>query len=171
MNEEYVSGALYRAAVDDPEVSVISWQSIDGKGYFAADVKLRLPDQRRFEPDLVLDVAGHLWLIEVKATHMAALADEVKLTELLGLLGESEIIRQVSVRSGRNLSGRELVLAVAFQDNDLPGLTEGPKENAPETTCIGGIVHVDWGTLEPAVAAGSLAVTLSQLQSARQSST
>src|SRR4051812_1543942 len=118
MNEEYVSTGLYRAAAADPAIDVLSWQSVDGKGYFAADVKLRLPDQRRFEPDLVLRVAGCLWLVEAKGSHSEALSDEAKLAELVGVLGDREVLRQVEVRSGYPVRGSELALAVAFYGDD-----------------------------------------------------
>src|SRR3954469_9260746 len=111
MHEEYVSSGLYRAAAADPAIDVLSWQSVDGKGYFAADVKLRLPDKRRFEPDLVLLVHGEvLWLIEIKGRRSEAVADEAKLTELRAALGDRELLRQVSRRSGVQVGEREIVL-------------------------------------------------------------
>jgi hypothetical protein len=171
VNEEYVSGELYRAAVRDPAVRVVSWQSTDGKGYFAADVKLRLPDRRRLEPDLILDVAGRLWLIEVKTTHLEALEDEAKLEELVDVLGAPAVLRQIEVRSGHVLAGRELVLAVAFHRDEMPEPSEPAEADAAALPCLPHIVHIDWSVLEPEVADGALGETLAILYTARQSST
>ena len=172
MNEEYVSGSLYRAAMADPAIEVLSWQSVDGKGYFAADIKLRLPDDRRVEPDLIIVVDGRLWLIEVKARHSEALADETKLAELLGLLGKDEILRQVRVRSGVDIPDMELVLAVAYYGDDVDSSAEGVSDlPEPGPTCVEGVVHVDWEALEPEVSAIGLSATLAAVYSAQQSST
>jgi hypothetical protein len=174
MTEEYVSGSLYRQATADPAIQVLSWQSVDGKGYFAADIKLRLLDQRRFEPDLIIHLDQRLWLIEVKGKHSEAVSDEIKLAELLGTLGEQEVLRQVRVRAGTDVSNSELVLAVAYYGDDLNEASqdESPiEEPGPFPRCVDGVLHIDWETIETEVADGSLSTTLRVLYAVQQSST
>ncbi len=169
MNEEVVSAGLFRSGVADPEIEVLSWQSVDGKGYFAADIKLRLPDDRRAEPDLILLLDGQVWLIEVKGRHSEALSDEAKLADLLSALGDAEIARQVGLRSGTDVSGSEVVLAVAFAGDDLDESPVGEAQS--EVLCGDAVLHVDWEQLELAVLQAGLSSVLRELYSAQQSRT
>lgn len=155
VDEERVSRGLYEAAVADPKISVLSWQAVDGKGYFAADVKLRLPDSRRIEPDLVIALGQRLWLIEVKATHADAIEDEAKLAELVEVLGERETLRQVELRSGISLVDFSLELAVAYLGSGIP-----ETGFSPTTRCIGSVIHIDWNSIEPKLAGSTLASCL-----------
>src|SRR5688500_18757380 len=98
MNEEQVSVGLFLAASEDPGITGLSWQSVDGKGYVAADVKFRLPDGQRVVPDLVVCDEAFVWLIEIKATHLAAISDEQKLVKLVTELGEAQVLSQLRRR-------------------------------------------------------------------------
>jgi hypothetical protein len=153
MSEEYVSSGLYKLALRDPDIDVLSWQSVDGKGYFAADVKIRLPDERRMEPDLILALAAELWVIEVKDLHSQARDDEAKLRAMVELLGSQGVLDQVSLRSGAPVTGKELVLAVAFAADDLA-----------EGLCPGDIVHIDWARDEALATADTLSRLLGALR-------
>jgi hypothetical protein len=154
MNEERLSTSLYEAALKDPAAQVLSWQGVDGKGYFAADVKLRLPDRRRIEPDLVIWANPRLWLIEIKARHSESLADERKLVELLELLDREEILRQVKARSRFSNPKAQPLPAVAFFEDDLAGRIE---------SCVGCIVHIPWDEVEARAKSGSLGEALTVL--------
>lgn len=158
-----MSVAMYLAATDDATVDVLSWQSVNGKGYFAADVKLRLPDQRRFEPDLILRHAGVLWLIEVKGRHSEAIEDERKLAELLSALGTRAILRQVGARAGHDVSECALTLAVAYYGDDVVAIADEGTVEAELGPCVPGIVHMDWDVLEPQVAEEGLGRTIESL--------
>lgn len=139
MTEEEVSLGLYRAANDDPLVSVVSWQGVNGKGYFAADVKIRLPDQRRVEPDLILTVDDLVWVIEIKDLHSQSVSDEIKLNTMVGLLGPEGVLDQIQLRSGISMRDKILILAVAFARDDVRG-----------SHCVPGVVHIDWSKHEEA---------------------
>lgn len=151
MTEEYVSSGFYAAAVADPKVEVLSWQAVDGKGYFAADVKLRMPDGRRFEPDLILQIGDVVWLIEIKGRHSEALTDEAKLAELCGILGDAEVLRQVTVRSGYDVAGCSIATAVSYFNDDLAVDLAEPYDTATvgaPSGCYPGMKHVEWSAAE-----------------------
>lgn len=122
MNEEWLSERLFQEATSRDDVEVLSWQSVDGKGYFTADVKLRLSSGERMEPDLIVVRGDHLWLIEVKTRHSEAIDDEVKLVRLVDDLGEDEIRRQVAQRSRFKLENEAVGMAVAYVVDDVEGL-------------------------------------------------
>ena len=155
MNEEQVSAALFLAAGADTRLSVLSWQSVDGKGYFAADVKLRLGDGRRVEPDLIVCDETYLWLIEVKATHFEALADEQKLGRVVAELGEDEIVAQVRRRARRATIPSLVVPVVAYALDNVLG----------EVGCHSSVRHLDWGAVELATASSGLRSVLRSLLS------
>lgn len=154
MTEEEVSVALFMAATDDDEVEVLSWQSIDGKNYFAFDIKLRLPTNERMEPDLIVRT-GSLWVIEVKGLHSEAIDDERKLVRLVAELGEGEVIDQVYRRAGiLERDQPSIELAVAFGDDDLGGVG---------ATCESDVRHIDWSLARARVERDGLARYLAEL--------
>ena len=154
MTEEEVSVALFIAAGEDDAVELLSWQSIDGKNYFAFDIKLRLPNNERMEPDLIVRSSG-LWLIEVKGLHSEALEDERKLVRLLEMLGTTEVREQVYRRAGTMATDSSQVeLAVAFGDDDL---------GEARDRCEGSVRHIDWSQARPAVARAGLSAYLRDL--------
>lgn len=153
MTEEEVSEQLFLAAERDPAAKVLTWQGVDGKGYFAADIRLRLPSGTRVEPDLILMTSGSMWLIEVKSRHSEAQADEGKLAALLEQLPASEIRRQIKRRSGQELARRAPRVAVVFFYDDVEG--EGVEPN-----CRQHVAHVDWSVEASAVEGAGLAALL-----------
>ncbi|HEU4904867.1 MAG TPA: hypothetical protein VFT19_01980 [Solirubrobacterales bacterium] len=166
MTEEQVSRALYEAAGGDPKVMILSWQGVDGKGYFASDIKLRLPDRHRIEPDLVLAADHRLWLVEIKGGHVEAVSDERKLAEAVVLLGEAEILRQVQARSGVDMENAELVIAVAYFGSDTqsgePGHLAG---------CVEHVAHIDWRAAQGESSDLALSEFLNLVYRTRQRST
>lgn len=155
MTEEEVSVGLFAAATADEEIEVLSWQSIDGKNYFAFDIKLRLPTNERVEPDLILRT-DLLWLIEVKGLHSEALADETKLVRLLDSLGAEELLTQVYRRAGI-LDGASIPveLSVAYGEDDLGGARH---------QCEPRVRHIDWALAETPVRRDGLAAYLRGLR-------
>lgn len=132
--EEEVSHALYMAAKEDDSLEVISWQAVNGKGYFTADIKLRLPSGDRAEPDLIVANSKVVWLIEVKALHSEAVADEVKLETLLDECSPESLLGLIRLHSGSDVANKRLIGAVAFGLDDL---SDG-------TRCRQSIVHITW---------------------------
>jgi hypothetical protein len=154
MNEEAVSVALFMAATSDNDVDVLSWQSVDGKNYFAFDIKLRLPTTARMEPDLVLQT-DTLWLIEVKGKHSEAIEDEVKLVRLFDELGEDAIRVQIYRRAGIvEHDQTPIELAVAF----------GEEDEVTYQRCEPRVRHIDWTNAESLVAERGLAYYLNALR-------
>lgn len=143
--EEDVSHDLFEAATADPSIEVLSWQACDGKGYFAADIKLRLPTGERYEPDLILCDTSTVWIIEVKATHSDALADETKLLRLLSELGAKKILSLISLHSGHTVVGHQIELCVAYDRDDLG------EQNGCED-----MLHLEWQTASATIAADGL---------------
>jgi hypothetical protein len=155
VTEEEVSVALFVAADEDDHVDVLSWQSIDGKNYFAFDIKLRLLTGERMEPDLVL-LTRVVWLIEVKGTHSEAISDEFKLVRLLDELGEQAVLEQISRRTGMtDFEQLDIEIAVAFGEDDLPG---------NRTSCEPAVHHVEWSKAHPKVSEQGLAQYLESLR-------
>lgn len=153
MSEEEVSEALFLAASDDPDISVLTWHAVDGKSYFTASVKLRLASGERLEPDLILLVVpDRLWVIEVKGSHADAVGDERKLVRARQELGDDTLLAQVSVRSGRDVRGADIVLAVAFETDDHD-----------RAACEHGVVHLSWTRVKEDVEAVGLRRTLEGL--------
>ena len=158
MNEEEVSVELFRAATSDDAVEVLSWQSVNGKNYFAFDIKLRLSTNERIEPDLVLRTSRAVWLIEVKGTHAEAVEDESKLVSLVEDLGEEEILGQVYRRAAMDeAEPRPLLLSVAFYEN-------GPLATA---ACEPLVHHLCWADLHERVASEGLATVLEDVSGGR----
>ncbi|MDA8301719.1 MAG: hypothetical protein M0005_09275 [Actinomycetota bacterium] len=154
MTEEDLSLALFQAALHDPTITVLSWQAVDGKTYFTADVILRLPNDERVAPDLVILVCNRsVWLIEVKDSHRKALDDEAKLQRLVTELGTTEILSQISRRAVAHIQDCELRLAVAF-DEDLP---------SRDGACVPSVVHISWGYIREEVERSGLAAALTRL--------
>lgn len=135
MNEEDLSAALFAEATAHAGIQVLSWQAIDGKGYFAADVKLRLKSGERMEPDLILATPTAVWLIEIKSQHSESLADEAKLLRLLNDVSPSSLLQQISLRSQVDVRNLRLHAAVAYVVEDVP----------PTATCQA-VVHSCWET-------------------------
>jgi hypothetical protein len=136
MNEEEISVALFKAASNDPSLTVLSWQSVDGKGYFAFDVKIRTSDGKRLEPDLVASSFVALYLVEVKALHSEATADERKLVSIRNDLGDDEIADQVRRRTGGLAIPRAIGLVVAFDQDDVPTAGYCEEEVAHLCWCV-----------------------------------
>ena len=154
MTEEEVSVALFMAATADGDIEVLSWQSVDGKNYFAFDIKLRLPHDQRVEPDLILR-SDALWLIEVKGLHSEAVTDEHKLTGLVAELGDDDVREQIYRRAGI-LQGEplDIHLAIAFSSDDLGGRGD---------SCVPDVHHIEWSQAAPNVEADGLAAYLRSL--------
>jgi hypothetical protein len=155
VNEEQLSEALFWAAERDPGVTVISWQGVDGKGYFAADIKLRLPSGRRVEPDLILARGPALWLIEVKSAHSEALSDEAKLEALLEAVPAQALAEQIAARTGYTVVAATPVAAVAYHFDDVAA--------RGVSACVEAVHHIDWHTAAPAVGASGLGIYLDSL--------
>jgi len=154
VTEEEVSVALFMAASRDDEIEVLSWQSIDGKNYFAFDIKLRLPTNERMEPDLILK-SGSLWLIEVKGLHSEAIDDEQKLVRLVRELGETQVVEQVYRRAGKlERDAPDIALAVAFGEDDLRGSSQ---------RCEASVSHINWSIAPAEVERAGLARYLDAL--------
>jgi hypothetical protein len=154
MTEEEVSVALFSAASEDDDIEVLSWQSIDGKNYFAFDIKLRLPNSERMEPDLVVR-SDLLWLIEVKGLHSEAAEDEAKLVRLLDELGPEEVQAQIYRRAGIfDREVMEIELAVAFGEDDLRGSSD---------RCEPRVRHIDWFAAQALVERDGLSASLRRL--------
>jgi hypothetical protein len=134
MNEEEVSYELFKAAEADSDLVVLSWQAVNGKSYFTADVKLRLPTAERMEPDLIVADSNTVWMIEVKELHSEALLDEVKLRRLGEEMAPMEVLEQISLRSGTRVTEHTLVAGVAFDEDDLSSSIQ----------CESRLIHVCW---------------------------
>lgn len=154
MKEETVSLNFFQAASRDPALKVLSWQGVNGKGYFAADVKLRLRSGDRVEPDIIISSQDSLWLVEVKGSHVAALADETKLVALVRDLGTAEILDQVGRRSGVSVTGLSLVPAVAYGDDSGPSLA----------TCDPEVVHLSWPRVHTEMLSAGLSGALREIR-------
>jgi len=152
--EEKVSYGLFLAAEADESVTCLSWQSVDGKGYFTADIKLRLSTGQRMEPDLILLATGVLWLIEVKGRHFEALDDEAKLVRLVEDLGPQRIRDTVKLRTGTDLDSVVVRVAVAFDVDDLA---------TPDGRCLDSVAHLEWPRIEQALLEQSLSWILAAL--------
>lgn len=133
-SEEAVSFAIFAAAMADTSLEVLSWQAVDGKGYFTADVKLRLPTGERMEPDLILADPEVVWLIEVKALHSETTSDEKKLARIPDELGEEQTLKLLSLHSGLDVTSRTLRLAVAYDVDDVMDLRG----------CSPAVAHIEW---------------------------
>ena len=152
MTEEEVSEGLFLAASSDPNIIVLTWHAVDGKSYFTPSVKLRHPGGTRVEPDLILLVCeDSVWLIEVKADHSEAVADERKLVRLRQEVGDQELLVQITRRSGHRVDGA-IRLAVAYAQDD-PGIGD----------CEPSVVHIHWPTFQNEVAVAGLGGLLSSL--------
>jgi hypothetical protein len=155
MTEEDVSVGLFIAATADSGVDVLSWQSVDGKNYFAFDIKLRLPTNERLEPDLVLR-SETLWLIEVKGTHSEAVDDEAKLARLLDELGAAELRAQIYRRAGiLEPDDMPIELAIAFGKDDL----------GTDARCEPRVLHIAWMEAQSPVEQKGLGAFLASLSS------
>jgi hypothetical protein len=158
-DEEAISAWLYDSAKRDNRLDVLSWQAIDGKGYFTADVKLRLPSGERLEPDLVLlQDKRVLWILEVKGDHKDALRDESKLTELIDLISLPSLIQQLSARTGFSLNLGVVRIGVAF----------GDAWAIEEFDCLPQIAHICQARHEKMVEERGLAALLDDLVSPQQ---
>lgn len=153
LSEEAVSRALFEAAIADGSLDVLSWQAVDGKGYFTADVKLRLPTGERLEPDLICADHATVWLIEVKARHSEALADEAKLARIPVELGMGPTLDLLSLHSGVNVNGHTPKLVVAYDLEDTHGSAQ----------CNGSVGHLEWSAIAGIVAAEGLSSVLRSL--------
>lgn len=157
MTEEEVSVEFFLAATSDSDVDVLCWQSVDGKNYFAFDIKLRLSTNERVEPDLILRTARAVWLIEVKGTHAEALDDEMKLVSLVEDLGEEEILAQIYRRAGvTDVEPRPLLLAVAYGD--------GGREL--DAACESLVHHLCWPEVQQRLESVGLAAVLDEISGA-----
>ena len=132
--EEDVSYALYKAAKEDKCLQVVSWQAVDGKSYFATDIKLRLPNGERAEPDLIIASSRLVWLIEVKSLHSESIADEIKLKTLLEGCSHESLLNLISLHSGIDVTKKMLEGCVAYSLDD----TAGPVQ------CSHLIGHIEW---------------------------
>jgi hypothetical protein len=155
VNEEEVSYELFKAAEADSTLTVLSWQAVNGKGYFTADVKLRLPSGERMEPDLIVADTETVWAIEVKGLHSEALLDETKLRRLEQEMSSSEVLEQVSLRAGVEVTGHTLITGVAFDEDDL----------ASSEQCEPSLVHICWTLHREEAATLGLRALLSHLAS------
>ena len=134
MNEEELSELLFREASEDAALQVLSWQSVDGKGYFTADVKLRLSTGERMEPDLIVATGDKVWLVEVKSLHGQAIADEQKLARLEGDMEAAALLGQIRLRSQVDVGELELATAVAYVKDDV----------ADSSQCLAAVAHISW---------------------------
>lgn len=154
MNEEQVSLALYLAAVDDLQLEVLSWQGVDGKGYFAADIKFRLQNGDRVEPDLILADQSVTWIIEVKPNHQRAIEDESKLIALRNALGDREIIEQIRRRTRGLIIPETVIFVVAFDADNISNSSK----------CQSEVVHLPWSMIKSRVSENGLNSVLSELR-------
>jgi len=134
LDESALSVELFRLARDDSAVRLLSWQGVDGKGYFAADVRFKLPSGLRLEPDLIALSGQTVWLLELKVLHSESIADELKLELLRTELGDEQILAQLRTRTGVSLSDCAILLGIVYVEDDAPYADK----------CVAEVIHIHW---------------------------
>jgi len=149
MNEEELSIQLFKQASSEQGTEVLSWQGVDGKNYFARDIKFRLTSGERIEPDLIIRTSDQIWIIELKGSHAEALSDEVKLCHLKTHLGMDGIADQLKRHTSQPVNLSSIYLAVAYDAND-----------PISAACESSVVHISWEALQDKIRKDGLAKTL-----------